>query len=104
MDGWQAVLVVCGGIATLGGAAAAIQKLLAPLLNISRRVEKVEAHDDRDMRRFEEIDKKLARQNEENQAMMKALYALLGHSIDGNSIEALKGARASLTDYIIEKD
>lgn len=102
MTEWSWVVTVCGGVATIGGAVAVLRKMFAPLTNLSKRVEVVEAHDQRDMERFEDINMRMVLQKKESQAMMKALYAIMGHSIDGNSTDDLKKARASLIEHIID--
>ena len=38
---------------------------------------------------------------EGNAITQRALLALLAHGIDGNDIEAMKQAKAELTDYLI---
>lgn len=99
---WQWVVTVCGGVATIGGAIAVLRNVFKPLIDLHKRMEVVEAHDHQDMKRFEEIDGRFVSQKKESQAMMKALYAIMGNSIDGNSKEALKMARAALIEHIID--
>ena len=52
---------------------------------------------------FEEIDEILQKQEETNQIMLKALFHLVNHSIDGNGIEGLKKVRNELSNSIIER-
>ena len=40
---------------------------------------------------------------EGNIITQRALLALLAHGIDGNDIEAMRKAKAELTDYLIER-
>lgn len=99
----QWILVICGGISTIGGAAAVIVKVFKPIFSHSKRLEEVERHDKTDLLRFSDIDKKFHLQELESQAVIKALYAIMEHEISGNSIEKLKTAKSELVKYIIEK-
>ena len=96
MSPWQWIIVACGGIATLGTAIATVKRWVAPLLSLSKRVEAVERHDKNDMAKLTALEK-------ENQTILNALYALLGHELDGNGTDALKAARKRLWEHIIEK-
>lgn len=96
MEIWQLVLTVCGGIGTIGGAAAVIGKSVKPIANIKKDVETLKAHD-------KEHAERLERDAKEHQAILKALYALLGSGIDGNGKEQLKEARSKLWEQLIEK-
>lgn len=99
---WQWVVTVCGGIATVGGAAAVLRKMLAPLTDLSKRVGVVEAHDKQDMERFTNIDAEFARSEKADQALYKAQLAIINHLIDGNHVDKLRAARDALQEHIIE--
>lgn len=102
MTGWEWALAAGAGVITLCGAVTALKKLLEPLTGLSRRVQHIELHDTQDKERMEALERRIGSVKKETQAMMKALYAMLGHAIDGNSIEAIKAARAALVEHIIE--
>ena len=61
------------------------------------------AHEKEAKEHFEEIDEILQKQEETNQIMLKALFHLVNHSIDGNGIEGLKKVRNELSNSIIER-
>ena len=46
---------------------------------------------------------RLNKLEEGNIVTQRALLALLAHGIDGNDIEAMRKAKAELTDYLIER-
>ena len=48
-------------------------------------------------------DERLDKIEEVNTITQRALLALLAHGIDGNDIEAMRKAKAELTDYLIER-
>ena len=81
----------------------AIRDIIAPALTIREKLEKVLEHDTNDLKRFEEVDTKFARQEVTNQAIITGLVALINHEIDGNGIDGLKNARAELLQHIIER-
>lgn len=67
------------------------------------KLDKVLEHDSNDLKRFDEINTKFARQEVTNQAIITGLVALINHEIDGNGIDGLKNARAELLQHIIER-
>lgn len=79
------------------------------------RLVKLEEHDKKDMERFDALDKKLDRveqdfndrmekQEETNQIMLGSLLSIVQHMIDGNGIQGLKDARDSLISAVIKRD
>ena len=67
------------------------------------KLDKVIEHDSNDLKRFDEINTKFARQEATNQAIITGFVALINHEIDGNGIDGLKNARAELLQHIIER-
>ena len=101
------ILVLCGSIITISGAATVIFNLLAKVLAPNRlqnaRLDAIEAklkrHDtffERDLKRFNEHE-------EGNKVIQKAILALLAHAIDNNDIVSLKEAKKNLEEYLIER-
>lgn len=93
---WQAVAGLAGGIVTLSAAAGVVAKLFGPYRSVKRQLASHEARLGKDHER-------LCREEDNTTAMLKALYALINHEIDGNHIDNLKVARNQLNERIIEQ-
>ena len=101
------ILVLCGAIITISGAATVIINLLVKVMAPNRiqneRLDAIERklkeHDkffERDLKRFDEHE-------EGNKVIQKAILALLSHAIDNNDIVSLKEAKKNLEEYLIER-
>lgn len=106
MEVWQGILLVCGGIITIGGAVAVIQKLLKsakkPQANIKKDIGCIKKtlldHD-----RFFKNDKESIEDITKGQEIMfKSHLALISHAIDGNDINQLKKVKSELQTFLIE--
>ena len=93
---WNNILIVCGGIACIGGGVGYIIKLIKPVKALKDTVNAHSQMLDRDNKRFIELEGATKVQN-------KVLLALVSHEINVNSIDKLKQAKESLEDYLIEK-
>ena len=67
-------------------------------------MEKLDRRDKEYAAKVEEINTALGKQEQTNQAVLKALVAIVNHEIDGNGIEGLKKARDELSNSIIERN
>lgn len=101
---WSILLGICGGIITISGAVAvvvaAINKFKAPE---KAQTARIQACEDRIVLLEADISimKKDSKEIEASQRIThEALWALLGHSIDGNNVEDLKKAQSKLHDHI----
>lgn len=94
------VLWLAGAIVAIASAvnvvAKAIEKMRKPNKTQDERLETLERRAKSDLERLERIE-------EGNVITQRALLALLAHGIDGNDIEAMKRAKAELTDFLIER-
>ena len=102
MEWWGWVVSVLGAIILLSNGIKAIRELLTPATAIAEKVEKLDRRDN--AAKFEEINTALGKQEQTNQAVLKALVAIVNHEIDGNGIEGLKKARDELSNSIIERN
>ena len=101
---WSILLGLCGGIITISGAVAvvvaAINKFKAPE---KMQTNRIQACEDRLLLLEADI-LKLKNAEKEIEASQRitheALWALLGHSIDGNNVEDLRKAQSKLHDHI----
>lgn len=78
-------------------------KVAKPHVDLEKRVAAIE-------KRMEEHDTELARElnriknlEGQNRLIMKSLFALLEHGIDGNNIERMKSVKDEINSYLIEK-
>lgn len=92
----QFFLAICGGISLVVGAIFSIVKLIAPAINVNKRVIELERKSDNDYKALQEIE-------DTNNALCKAMLALLNHSIDGNGIEYMKQIRSELELMLINR-
>lgn len=104
MEWWGWVVSVLGAIILLSNGIKAIRELLTPATTIAEKVEKLDRRDKEYAVKFEEINTALGKHEQTNQAVLKALVAIVNHEIDGNGIEGLKKARDELSNSIIERN
>lgn len=101
---WTILLGICGGIITISGAVAvvvaAVNKFKAPEKEQTKRIQALED-------RLISVEADIAmlksgtKEIEASQRItQEALWALLGHAIDGNNVEDLKKAQSKLHDHI----
>lgn len=93
METIQTILAVCGGISVVGGAAAVINKWIAPAVKLNDRVKVLEEHDKNDFQAIQDI-------KERDGLIMEALINMLNSQISGNNIEQLKKTRDKLISYL----
>lgn len=101
---WSILLGLCGGIITISGAVAvvvaAVNKFKAPE---KMQTARIQACEDRITLLEADISilKSGTKEIETSQRItQEALWALLGHAIDGNNVEDLKKAQSKLHDHI----
>ena len=96
----SSLLLLAGAILTVEQAvkavAGAIQHFLEPNKTQDARLAELERKSVNDYNRINQLE-------EGNIITQRALLALLAHGIDGNDIEAMRKAKAELTDYLIER-
>ncbi|MCD7907846.1 MAG: CTP synthase [Clostridium sp.] len=95
MEYLQMVLSICGAVSIVGGAGAVIIKVIKPAFRLTKRVEKLEEHSDKDYKRLVALEEMQKQQS-------KSLAALLNHQITGNGIESMKKIRDELLESIID--
>ncbi len=83
------ILSICGAVSIIGGAGAVIVKVIKPAFRLTKRVEKLEEHSDKDYKRLVALEEMQKQQS-------KSLAALLNHQITGNGIESMKKIRDEL--------
>lgn len=73
-----------------------IERIRKPNKTQDVRIAELESKSVKDFNRLNKLE-------EGNIVTQRALLALLAHGIDGNDIEAMRKAKAELTDYLIER-
>lgn len=93
---WEAILAIAGGVVLLGNFFKTLAGWLAPAKRLSDAVAEHE-------RKLANDDKRLDQLETDNQMILKSLFALVNHDIDGNGIDRLKATREELQDYITNR-
>jgi len=71
---------------------------------LKRRIEALERKTEEEyQRKFDNYDKEIADIKEGNTVTVKALLAILKHSIDGNNTDGLRRSEEELTNYLAKK-
>lgn len=99
------VLWVAGAIVSISAASGVLIRIYKhfrkPGETQDHRIAELERKSVNDYNRLNGLDTGMQRLEEGNKITQRALLALLAHGIDGNDIEAMKQAKAELTDYLI---
>lgn len=94
------ILLLAGAIVTISAAVKvvceAIEQFRKPNKTQDSRIAELERRAVNDYNRLNQLE-------DGNIITQRALLALLAHGIDGNDIEAMRKAKAELTDYLIER-
>ena len=107
MEWWGWLTVTLGGIVLIANAIKAIKEIFSPMKTMQTEITTVKAceekHEKEAAAHFKEIDEALQTQEATNQTILKALFHLVNHEIDGNGIEGLKKVRNELLNNITER-
>lgn len=105
-EAWLIFLSVCTGIITISSAAAVIiglfKKFKQPEEDQNARLTLIEEKILSIEKRLDEHDELVVSLRESNKVTQEALWALLGHAIDGNNVDDLKKAQGKLHDRIFK--
>ena len=101
------VLWVAGAIVSISAASGVLIRIYKhfrkPGETQDHRIAELERKSVNDYNRLNGLDTGMQRLEEGNKITQRALLALLAHGIDRNDIEAMRKAKAELTDYLIER-
>lgn len=111
---WTILMGCCSALITISAAVAvivsAVKKLKEPenvqnrkLEDISKKIDSIEARLKIHGEYFNNDNRRISAIEEGNRVTQKALLALMSHAINGNDIDELKKAQASLKEYLINK-
>lgn len=96
MGTFELIVVIAGGIAAIGAAAAVIWGWLSPAVKLSRRVTKLEEKQEKDYKRFQTMD-------ETQSLLCQGMIALIDNRITGNNIDGLKKTKQDMIKHLAEK-
>lgn len=107
MEIWQSILLICGGIITIGGAVAVVKRWIGrikrPSVEIKTEVNNVEAMLEQHTQYFKN-DKVAIDELKRGQSIMyRSHLALISHAIDGNNTEQLKEVKEDLQEFLIQR-
>ena len=107
MEWWGWVTVTMTGIVLIANALKALKEIFSPMRKMQAAIEEVDgnerSHEKESELRFKEIDDVLQSQQEITQTILRALFHLVNHEIDGNGVEGLKKVRNELLNNITER-
>ena len=107
MQIWQAILIICGGIITIGGALAIVNKWIKrvkkPSTDIKNDIEEIKKTIDNHEDYFKNDKEDIEEIKKGQQIMFKSHLALISHALDGNDIEQLKSVKGELQSFLIVK-
>ncbi len=94
--GWDKLLVLAAAIVLLGNMIKTLSGWLNPLKKI---VDQVDEHETK----LQNDDKRITQQDSDMQMMLKCMFVLMNHDIDGNGVDKLKATRDELQEYITNR-
>ena len=104
---WSIIQIIAAGIVLLGSAGGVVVTLYryAKKPNDSQNA-RLDKHDqllDNDNQRLKALEAWRAEKNDSERLIMKALYAMMQHSIDGNHTQKIKDSMDELEEYLFKK-
>lgn len=104
---WTILMGCCSALITISAAVAvivsAVKKLKEPENVQNKKIDSIEARLKIHEEYFNNDNRRISAIEEGNRVTQKALLALMSHAINGNDIDELKKAQASLKEYLINK-
>lgn len=104
---FMVTLTICGGIITIAGMVSVVIKFWKwAHRDTDNNTDRLDEHDTylaSDKRRIEDLERQQEEMKVMNKMQLRALFALLGHEIDGNHTTQLKEMRDEINTYLIEK-
>ena len=94
--GWDKFLVLAAAIVLIGNMAKTLGAWLNP---IRKLVDDVAEHEEK----LKRDDKRITQQDSDMQMMLKCMFVLMNHDIDGNGVDKLKSTRDELQEYITNR-
>lgn len=104
---WNIIQIIAAGIVLLGSAGGVVVTLYRyarkPNDSQNARLDKHDQLLDNDNQRLKALEAWRAEKNDSERLIMKALYAMMQHSIDGNHTQKIKDSMDELEEYLFKK-
>ena len=104
---WNIMQIVFSGIVLLGSAGGVVVTLYRyarkPNDSQNARLDKHDQLLDNDNQRLKALEAWRAEKNDSERLIMKALYAMMQHSIDGNHTQKIKDSMDELEEYLFKR-
>ena len=104
---WNIIQIVAAGIVLLGSAGGVVVTLYRyarkPNDSQNARLDKHDQLLDNDNQRLKALEAWRAEKNDSERLIMKALYAIMQHSLDGNHTQKIKDSMDELEKFIFNK-
>lgn len=104
---WNILQIIFSGIVLLGSAGGVVVTLYRyarkPNDSQNARLDKHDQLLDNDNQRLKALEAWRAEKNDSERLIMKALYAMMQHSIDGNHTQKIKDSMDELEEYLFKK-
>lgn len=104
---WNLMQIVFSGIVLLGSAGGVVVALYRwarkPNDSQNARLDKHDQLLDNDNQRLKALEAWRAEKNDSERLIMKALYAMMQHSIDGNHTQKIKDSMDELEEYLFKR-
>ena len=104
---WNIVQIIAAGIVLLGSAGGVVVTLYRyarkPNDSQNARLDKHDQLLDNDNQRLKALEAWRAEKNDSERLIMKALYAIMQHSLDGNHTQKIKDSMDELEKFIFNK-
>lgn len=104
---WNIIQIIAAGIVLLGSAGGVVVTLYRyarkPNDSQNARLDKHDQLLDNDNQRLKALEAWRAEKNNSERLIMKALYAIMQHSLDGNHTQKIKDSMDELEKFIFNK-
>lgn len=104
---WNIIQLIAAGIVLLGSAGGVVVTLYRyarkPNDSQNARLDKHDQLLDNDNQRLKALEAWRAEKNDSERLIMKALYAMMQHSIDGNHTQKIKDSMDELEEYLFKR-
>ena len=104
---WNIMQIIFSGIVLLGSAGGVVVTLYRyarkPNDSQNARLDKHDQLLDNDNQRLKALEAWRAEKNDSERLIMKALYAMMQHSIDGNHTQKIKDSMDELEEYLFKR-
>ena len=84
------------GLTFIAGFFGLLAKIVAPVQTFAHRVDKIEKHQDNDLKRLDRLE-------DDTKQILLSVNSLLSHSIDNNHDDQLRQRKKEMDEYLIKR-